>query len=121
MQRPGYKSFLKEKLMPATETDAMILNGIGDNENGACLIAIAFTATADNEPTEEEIGYLTGLCEAANLSPDQRQRVLHAATSTSEQHLMESLDIPRGSDRKYSLVTDLFVFAKSGNNCSEAA
>ena len=101
------------------ETNTTILDGISDAEKGAYLAAIASIATADNEASEQEMTHLSGLCEAANLSPAQQQRVLHAATSTDEQDLVESLNHLRNSDLRYSLVTDLFAFAKSDNNYSE--
>ncbi|RYY61661.1 MAG: TerB family tellurite resistance protein [Chitinophagaceae bacterium] len=102
------------------ETSVKILNGISDEEKGAYLSAIASIATADTEASETEIDHLTHLCEAADLSETQQQRVLQAAQSTSEQDLAESLDVLKSSDLKYSLLTDLFAFAKSDGNYSEA-
>ncbi|MEO5683643.1 MAG: TerB family tellurite resistance protein [Chitinophagaceae bacterium] len=102
------------------ETAVKILTGINDEEKGAYLAAIASIATADTQASAVEIEHLTHLCEAADLSASQQALVLQAAASTSEQNLVKSLDILKGSELKYSLLTDLFAFAKSDGNYSEA-
>ena len=101
------------------ETEGTILSGNSDAEKGAYLAAIASIATADAEASEVEVEHLTALCEAAELSPEQTQKVLEAATSADEQQLLQNLDVLKSSDLKYSLVTDLFAFAKSDGNYSE--
>ena len=101
------------------ETEGKILSGNSDAEKGAYLAAIASIATADAEASEVEVEHLTALCEAAELSPEQTQKVLAAATSADEQQLLQNLDVLKSSDLKYSLVTDLFAFAKSDGNYSE--
>jgi uncharacterized tellurite resistance protein B-like protein len=101
------------------ETEGQILSGHSDAEKGAYLAAIASIATADTEASEVELDHLTALCEAAELSPEQTEKVLAAATSTEEQELLQNLDVLKTSDLKYSLVTDLFAFAKSDGNYSE--
>lgn len=101
------------------ETRATILDGISNEEKGAYLSAIASIATADTQATETEIDYLVQLCEAADLPNVQQQLVLQAAQSTDEQLLLRSLDLLKSSDLRFSLITDLFAFAKSDGNYSE--
>lgn len=102
------------------ETSVKILSGISDEEKGAYLSAIASIATADSEASDLEIEHLLHLCEAADLPADQQEMVIAAAKGTNDSDLVRSLDILKSSDLKYSLVTDLFAFAKSDGNYSEA-
>lgn len=102
------------------ETSVKILTGISDEEKGAYLSAIASIATADAQVTQTEIDHLTHLCEAADLSATQQQLVLKAASEPSGESLVSTLDLLKGSDLKYSLLTDLFAFAKADGNYSEA-
>lgn len=100
-------------------TSETILEGYSDHEKGAYLGAIASIATADREASPEELEYIDNLCEAAQLSEKQKQAVHQAATELSGEELNRCLDILKGSELKYSLVTDLMAFAKSDNNYSE--
>lgn len=97
-----------------------ILEGNTDLEKGAYLGAIASIATADTQASEEEMEYISELCEAADLSPEQRESVLRAATELSADELTRCLDILKKSDLRFSLVTDLMAFAKSDENYNEA-
>ncbi len=101
------------------ETDVKILTGISDEEKGAYLSAIASIATADSQASQLEIDHLTHLCEAADLSQTQLQLVLTAAKDPNNTNLKSSLDLLKNSDLKYSLLTDLFAFAKSDGSYSE--
>lgn len=97
-----------------------ILEGHSDLEKGAYLGAIASIATADREASEEELEYIQQLCTSADLSEQQTQSVLTAATELSGEELNRCLDILKNSELKYSLVTDLMAFAKTDHNYSEA-
>jgi uncharacterized tellurite resistance protein B-like protein len=108
--------FLKLILM---ENEEKILQDHSDLEKGAYLGAIASIATADRSASPEELEYLAGLCDAANLSERQKAAVVNAATDDSGQNLPQYLDILKTSDLKYSLVADLMAFAKSDTNYSE--
>lgn len=101
------------------ETAVKILNGSTDQEKGAYLSAIASIATADMQASQTEIDHLIHLCQAADLSPAAQESVLRAADSTSEQELIASLDILKTSELRFSLLTDLFAFAKADGNYSE--
>jgi uncharacterized tellurite resistance protein B-like protein len=95
-----------------------ILEGHSDLEKGAYLGAIASIATADRQASEEEMEYISKLCEAADLSPSQKTYVLRAATELSSEELTRCLDILKKSDLRFSLITDLMAFAKSDENYS---
>ncbi len=97
-----------------------ILEGNTDLEKGAYLGAIASIATADTMASEEEMEYISQLCDAADLSPEQRESVLRAATELSADELTRCLDILKKSDLRFSLVTDLMAFAKSDENYNES-
>jgi uncharacterized tellurite resistance protein B-like protein len=102
------------------ENDGKILEGHSDLEKGAYLGAIASIATADRSASPEEIDYLSQLCDAAELSEQQKSSVINAATELSGAELTRCLDILKNSDLKYSLVTDLIAFAKSDDEYNEA-
>jgi len=97
-----------------------ILQGNNDLEKGAYLGAIASIATADRQASEEEMEYIAGLCEAADLSTEQKESVMRAATELSSDELTRCLDILKKSDLRFSLVADLIAFGKSDENYNEA-
>ncbi|MDP9231111.1 MAG: TerB family tellurite resistance protein [Bacteroidota bacterium] len=101
------------------EGDEKILEGHSDLEKGAYLGAIASIATADRKASEEEMEYISQLCDAADLSPQQKGSVMQAATELSGDELSRCLDVLKKSDLRFSLVTDLMAFAKSDENYSE--
>src|SRR5215204_6212684 len=101
------------------EENQKILQGHTDREKGAYLGAIASIATADREASQEELEHISGLCDAADLSEQQKQSVIRAATELSGEELTRCLDILKKSELKYSLVTDLLAFAKADSNYSE--
>lgn len=102
------------------EGNKKFLEGHSDIEKGAYLGAIASIATADRQASEEEIEYLTSLCQAADLSEPQTQAVIKAATELHGKELTRCLDILKNSDLRFSLIADLMAFAKSDNDYSEA-
>lgn len=97
----------------------VLLKDYTDQEKGAYLGAIASMATADHQATEEELEYIMGLADAAELSEQQKQAVNKAAQELTSDELKKCLDILKNSQLKYSLVTDLISFAESDNNYSQ--
>jgi uncharacterized tellurite resistance protein B-like protein len=97
-----------------------ILHDYSDVEKGAYLGAIASIATADRQATQEEIEYLNALADTAGLSAEQKEAVSQIANGVSPGDLQQCLDILKGSDLKYSLITDIIAFAKSDANYSDA-
>ena len=102
------------------EQTPQLLPGATDQQKSAYLTVIASIATADTEASGTEIEYLTDLTEAAGLSGEHQQRVMNAAKSTDEQQLLQSLDVLKGTELRYSLITDLLAFAKADQNYSES-
>lgn len=102
------------------EQTTTLLEGHSDEEKGAYLAAIASIATADHSATQVEIGYLRELAEAAELSQQQEDEVIFAATNLSGEELNHYLNVLKSSDLKYSLVTDLISFAEADKNYSQA-
>ena len=94
------------------------LAGYTDLEKGAYLAAIASLATADRVASAEEMEHLNQLSDAASLSGEQQQLVEKAAVEMQADDLHECLNILKGSDLRYSLITDLIAFAKSDQKFS---
>lgn len=96
-----------------------VLEGYSDQEKGAYLGAMASIATADRQASDEELQYIGALCDAADISEKQKEAVIRAASEINGEELKNCLDILKGSELKYSLVTDLIAFAKADNNYGE--
>ena len=95
------------------EQTPTILEGYSDMEKGAYLGAIASIATADHSATEQELEYIEALCVSANLSEQQEDVVKKAATEMGEEDLQRCLDVLKGSDLRFSLVSDMIAFAEA--------
>jgi uncharacterized tellurite resistance protein B-like protein len=94
-----------------------ILEGYSDLEKGAYLCAIASIATADRSASEEELEYIEMLCEGAELSDSQMGFVREAAMSPMpDEELKRCLDVLKGSELRFSLVSDLIAFAEADQN-----
>jgi len=93
-----------------------VLEGYSDQEKGAYLGAMASIATADRQASEEEMQYISALCDAANISESQKEAVIRASNEIEGEELKKCLDVLKNSELKYSLVTDLIAFAKADNN-----
>jgi len=96
-----------------------VLEGYSDQEKGAYLGAIASLATADRQASDEELQYLTALCDAADISEPQKEAVIRASTELSGEELKNCLNILKNSDLRFSLVTDLIAFAKADDSYGE--
>ena len=96
-----------------------ILEGYSDMEKGAYLGAIASIATADREASEQELEYIKELADAAQLSDEQKALIERAATELTGEELNKCLDVLKGSELKYSLITDLIAFSKADENYSK--
>jgi uncharacterized tellurite resistance protein B-like protein len=105
--------------MENIQKDERILEGHTDMEKGAYLGAIASIASADRSASPEEIEFISGLCDHAGLSERQKAAVVEAANDPSGQDLEKCLEVLKGSDLKYSLITDLMAFAKADGDYSE--
>ncbi|RYY95060.1 MAG: TerB family tellurite resistance protein [Chitinophagaceae bacterium] len=90
-----------------------ILEGHSPMEKACYLGAIASIATADRSATPEELEHLDTLSEAAGLSDEQSEMIRRAATELGPEELNRCLDQLKGSDLRFSLVTDCIAFAES--------
>lgn len=100
------------------EQTEKLLKDYSDVEKGSYLGAIASIATADRTASQEELEYIRMLADSAELSPEQKEAVETAATELSGEELKHCLDNLKGSDLRFSLVTDLIAFAESDQNYS---
>ena len=95
------------------QQDEKLLSDYTDQERGAYISAIASIASADRSASEEELDFLEELADSADLSPEQREKVKHAAVETSDEDLRYSLDILKSSELRFSLLADIIAFAES--------
>lgn len=101
------------------EQQELLLKDYSDREKGAYLTAVASIATADHSASEEEVEHLMALADSAGLSVEQKEAVRKAAIETTPDELRRSIEILRGSELRFSLVTDLISFAKADDHYSE--
>jgi uncharacterized tellurite resistance protein B-like protein len=101
------------------EHNQRLLEGYSDLEKGAYLGAIASIATADHEATEEEVEFLRELANSASLSPQQTAAVERAAKEMSSTELERCLEVLKGSELRFSLLTDLVAFAQADGKYTE--
>ncbi|MDQ3681549.1 MAG: TerB family tellurite resistance protein [Bacteroidota bacterium] len=100
------------------KTTTTILDGYSDMEKGAYLAAIASISSADRSASEEELEYLEALSDSANISEEQKNLIRDAAKDISGEDLNRCLDVLKGSDLRFSLVSDLIAFAGADQNYS---
>ena len=98
--------------------DTQLLQNYSDAEKTAYLSAIAALATADRQATAPEAEFLQRLAQQAGLSDDATRRILTAADSASNQTVQQDLDQLKGSDLRFSLITDLISFARADGTYS---
>jgi len=96
-----------------------LLTKHAEHEKVAYLGALAGLATADREASADEIEHLREIAHAAGLSAEAEQNILDAAKDTSGNDLKRHLDLLKGSDLRYSLITDLIALAKVDESYSE--
>ncbi|MDO7850315.1 TerB family tellurite resistance protein [Hymenobacter convexus] len=93
--------------------DAQLLQNYSEPEKTAYLSAIASLATADRQASGAETQFLQALAQQAGLSGGATQQVLAAAQDANNQSIQQNLDALKGSDLRFSLVTDLISFARA--------
>ena len=93
--------------------DTQLLQNYSEDEKAAYLSAIASLATADRQASGAETQFLQALAQQAGLSGGATQQVLAAAQDASNQSIQQHLDVLKGSDLRFSLVTDLISFARA--------
>lgn len=98
--------------------EVQLLKDYSDTEKGAYLGAIASIASADREASEQEIKFLAALSESAGLSQESTRAVLGAAQDPTNLSVQKCLDVLKGSDLRYSFITDIMSFAKADGHLS---
>jgi uncharacterized tellurite resistance protein B-like protein len=98
--------------------EVQLLKDYSDTEKGAYLGAIASIASADREASEQEIKFLAALSESAGLSEESTRAVLGAAKDPANLSVQKCLDVLKGSDLRYSFITDIMSFAKADGTLS---
>ena len=93
--------------------DTQLLQNYSEAEKTAYLSAIASLATADRQASGAEGQFLQALAQQAGLSGGATQQVLAAAQDANNQSIQQHLDVLKGSDLRFSLVTDLISFARA--------
>jgi len=98
--------------------ETQLLQNYSETEKTAYLSAIAALATADRQASAPEAEFLQRLAQQAGLSDGATRQVLAAADSADNRTVQQSLDQLKGSDLRYSLVTDLISLARADGNYS---
>lgn len=93
--------------------ETQLLKDYSENEKAAYLGAIASIASADRQASAEEIQFLTLLAQSAGLSGAAQQEVIAAAQDSSNISIRQCLDVLKGSDLRFSFITDIMSFAKA--------
>ncbi|TGE26553.1 TerB family tellurite resistance protein [Hymenobacter metallicola] len=93
--------------------DTQLLQNYSDQEKAAYLSVIASLASADREASAAEVEFLQQLSQSAGLSGGATQQVLSAAKDATNESIKHNLDTLRGSDLRFSLITDLISFARA--------
>ncbi|OUJ73548.1 TerB family tellurite resistance protein [Hymenobacter crusticola] len=94
-------------------SETQVLQSYSEPEKTAYLSVIASLASADRQASQAEVEFLHQLSQAAGLSEGATQQVVAAAQDSTNQSVQQNLDALRGSDLRYSLVTDLISFARA--------
>ncbi len=93
--------------------ETQLLQNYSEAEKTAYLSAIASLATADRQASPAEAEFLQHLTQQAGLSAGAAQQVAQAAQDSNNQSIQQNLDALKGSDLRFSLVTDLISFARA--------
>ena len=93
--------------------NTQLLQNYSEAEKTAYLSAIASLATADRQASPAEGAFLQALCQQAGLSAGSTQQVSAAAQDSTNTSIQQHLDVLKGSDLRYSLVTDLISFSRA--------
>ncbi|MBK0404948.1 TerB family tellurite resistance protein [Adhaeribacter sp. BT258] len=96
--------------------EVQLLKDYSDTEKGAYLGAIASIASADHDASEQELQFLSALSKTAHLSSESEQAVLGVAKDPSNINVQRCLDVLKGSDLRYTFITDIMSFAKADGN-----
>lgn len=100
-------------------TEKHSLKDYPEQEKKAYLAAVASMATPEDQASEEEIDFLTDLCEDAQLSEQDKQEVIREAKSPTNDGFQTYLSSLKNSELKYSFIVDVISFAKADGHYSD--
>lgn len=100
------------------EQQTTLLKDYSLPERGAYLSALATMAAADGTTSAEELDFLRLLGQAAELPQHNQEEVLQIARNPSQVSLQECLDQLKGSQLRFSFITDIISFAKADGQYS---
>lgn len=95
------------------DQEHQLLKDYSPQEKAAYLGAVASIATADRQASQDEIEFLQVLTESAVLPDAQEQEVLQSAQDPSNARLTSQLNVLKGSELRFSLISDMISFAKA--------
>ncbi|MBC6608346.1 TerB family tellurite resistance protein [Hymenobacter sp. BT188] len=95
------------------DNSTQVLQNYSEQEKTAYLSVIASLASADRQASDAEIEFLQQLSQAAGLSSGATQQVVSAAQDANNSTVQQNLDALKGSELRFSLVTDLISFARA--------
>ena len=95
------------------DQEHQLLKEYSPQEKAAYLGAVASIATADRQASQDEIEFLQVLTESAVLPDAQEQEVLQSAQDPSNARLTSQLNVLKGSELRFSLISDMISFAKA--------
>lgn len=82
-------------------------------ERGAYLGALATMALADGNVSAQELEFLDLVSQAAELPPTMQQEVRQIANDPSQVSMQKCLDVLKGSQLRFSFITDVISLAKA--------
>lgn len=100
------------------EPQITLLKDYSLEERGAYFSALATMAAADGTASAEELEFLSLLGQAAELPQNSQEEVLQMARNPSQVSLQQCLDQLKGSQLRFSFITDIISFAKANGQYS---
>ncbi len=95
-----------------------LLKDYSQEEKGAYFGALATMAAVDGKATQEELEFLGLMSEAAELPENVQQEVVLIAKEPTMINLQKCLDVLKGSQLRFSFITDVISFAKADGHYS---
>lgn len=100
-------------------TEKHSLKDYPEQEKKAYLAAVASMATPEDKASEDEIAFLTSLCDDAALTEQDKQEVIREAKNPANEGFESYLGSLKNSELKYSFLVDVLSFAKADGHYSE--
>ncbi|MFC6996705.1 tellurite resistance TerB family protein [Rufibacter roseus] len=98
--------------------ETTLLKDYTNEEKGAYLGALATIASADGHVSDEELQFLQLMAEASELPENVHHEIVSIARNPSQISLQRCLDVLKGSNLRFSFITDIISFAKADGEYS---